>query len=511
MRGNSVRELRPPTGRARRRPSGVRAFGDWAWCGLVACAFGAAVPAGRLAAAPAELPPSARAGENPARPRAGEAAAVPYPDTGDELRLAVIVTRHGVRSPLYQDQDLVAYAARPWPRWEVARGQLTPRGNLLMGLLGAYYRERYAAAGLLTGDPAVDASRVTLRADNDQRTIDTAQTLGRELLPGRTVSVKALPSGQFDPLFQPLRAHIGHADPAKGRAAVLGRLGGDATVLDRAYAPQFALLRSILYGGDGAAAGASGTVRPPASASGDPVPAGAAGAANPFDAPAFVGPGEYDNVVSVRGPLRAALMTTESLLLEYLDGMPEQDVGWGRVDATVLTQLLTLHDLYFDLVGRTFYPAQVQGSNLASHLLDTLRQAQTGQTQPGALGPVGPRIVVVVGHDTNLANLGGLLGLSWWIQGSQANPVLPGSALVFELWHRAGPGGGDRVRISYVSQTLEQMRAAEPLSLAHPPTVAPVFMARCGGTGPTFDAPWADFERTAREVIDPNFVVAGAP
>jgi 4-phytase/acid phosphatase len=342
-----------------------------------------------------------------------------------------------------------------------------------MGLLGAYYRERYAAAGLLTGDPAVDASRVTLRADNDQRTIDTAQTLGRELLPGRTVSVKALPSGQFDPLFQPLRAHIGHADPAKGRAAVLGRLGGDATVLDRAYAPQFALLRSILYGGDGAAAGASGTVRPPASASGDPVPAGAAGAANPFDAPAFVGPGEYDNVVSVRGPLRAALMTTESLLLEYLDGMPEQDVGWGRVDATVLTQLLTLHDLYFDLVGRTFYPAQVQGSNLASHLLDTLRQAQTGQTQPGALGPVGPRIVVVVGHDTNLANLGGLLGLSWCCRDlrSSSNSGIGrvrvaatafGSATSRRPWNRCGPRSRSRSRIRPRWRRCSWLGAVEP-------------------------------------------------
>jgi len=456
---------------------------------------------------------------------AGTSTAVAGAPAADELKLAIIVTRHGVRSPLYKDEDMVPYAARPWPRWEVGRGQLTPRGNLLVGLMAAYYRERFLAAGLLTGDAGADEARVYLKADNDQRTIDTARTLGQAFLPGRSVRVWALPTGQVDPLFQPLRAHIGQADPAKGRAAVLGRLGGDPSVLDRAYAPQFALLKHILYGvdggapatGGGAAGGAdagtgggmnfAGTARPPES---NPTSADAARGLTPFDARASVGPGEYDNVVSVRGPLRAALVSTESLLLEYLDGKPAAEVGWGRVDAAVLTQLLALHDLYFDLVGRTFYPAQVQGSNLASHLVATLRQGMTGQAVPGAIGPVGTRVVVVAGHDTNLANLGGLLGLSWWIQGSQANPVLPGSALVFELWHRPGPGG-DRVRISYVSQTLEQMRAAEPLSLAHPPVVAPVFMARCGGTSPTFDAPWADFEQVAREVIDPGFVVPGAP
>jgi 4-phytase/acid phosphatase len=424
------------------------------------------------------------------------AAATAGPASADELKLAIIVTRHGVRSPLYKDEDMVPYAARPWPRWEVGRGQLTPRGNLLVGLMAAYYRERFLAAGLLTGDAGADEARIYLKADNDQRTIDTARTLGRAFLPGQSVRVWALPTGTVDPLFQPLRAHIGHADAAKGRAAVLGRLGGDPSVLDRAYAPQFALLKGILYGADAgtdAAAATSGS-RP-----------------TPFDVPAFVGPGEYDNVVSVRGPLRAALVSTESLLLEYLDGKPAADVGWGRVDAAVLTQLLALHDLYFDLVGRTFYPAQVQGSNLASHLVATLKQGATGRAVPGAIGPLGARVVVVAGHDTNLANLGGLLGLSWWIQGSQSNPVLPGSALIFELWHRAGPGGGDRVRISYVAQTLEQMRAAEPLSLARPPVVAPVFMARCGGASPTFDAPWAEFEQVASEVIDPSFVVAGAP
>jgi len=102
--------------------------------------------------------------------------------------------------------------------------------------------------------------------------------------------------------------------------------------------------------------------------------------------------------------------------------------------------LLELHSLYFDFTQRTFYPAQVQASNLASHLLQTLEQAVSNRTVPGAIGGVGDRLVVVMGHDTNQANLSGLLGLSWMLPGAQLCPLFTGGALVFELWRRRGDG-----------------------------------------------------------------------
>jgi 4-phytase/acid phosphatase len=176
------------------------------------------------------------------------------------------------------------------------------------------------------------------------------------------------------------------------------------------------------------------------------------------------------------------------------------------VDERALTDLLALHELFFDLAQRTYYPAQVGGSNLASHIVDTLEQAALGQPVPGAFGPSGERVVVLVGHDTNIANIGGLFGMGWWIPGTQANPVVPGGALLFELWKRGGQQSSFYVRTSYVAQTLVQMREASPVSPGNAPARSPIFVPGCSGAGPDFDAPLASFVRMARRVIDPAFV-----
>jgi 4-phytase/acid phosphatase len=221
-----------------------------------------------------------------------------------------------------------------------------------------------------------------------------------------------------------------------------------------------------------------------------------------------VGPAAKGYVVTLKGPLQAALYCMDAFLLEYVDGKPSSEVGWGRVNGRFITEMLTLHELYFDLMARTFYLAQVGGSNLASHIIDTLEQGALDQPVPGALGPSGERVVVLVGHDTNIANIGGLFGMNWWVPGTQMNPTLPGGALVFELWKRGGRENSFFVRITYVSQTLDQMREAAPLSLDNPPALSPVFVPGCGGSGPGFDAPLASFVRQARRLIDPAFIAS---
>ncbi len=268
--------------------------------------------------------------------------------------------------------------------------------------------------------------------------------------------VHSLPDGTPDPLFQPVKARIGHPNTALGIAAVMGRLGGDPMRAEGAYAGQLERLKGILYGPGGPPAGNTA-----------------------FSGPTTVIPGGTSSVVALGGPLHAAAQCIEALTLEYADGKPEADVGWGRVDGRVLGQLLALQTLYFDLTQRTLYPAQVQGSNLASHLVDTLEQAALGLPVPGAIGPIGERLVVVVGHDTNLANLGGLFGLNWWLPGTQANPTLPGGALVFELWRHGAEANALFVRASYVGETLapdargrrrcfRSTRAAGPGAHFHP-------------------------------------------
>ena len=402
--------------------------------------------------------------------------------SGDELRLVIILTRHGVRAPFFSNEDMAKFTPQPWPKWEVAHLLQTPRGNLLIAYMGDYYHARFMSDGVLTGNPDVDRPLVFVRTDNDQRTIETGRILGKSLVPVGEPEIHALPEGTVDPLFRPYQAHVGHADPALAAASVLGRLGGDPRNIDRAYGPQLAELKAILWGQGGS------------------VPQ-----STPLDDPSDVVPGQKDYLVKVSGALRIAEMCSDSLLLEYADGMPAPDVGWGKVDGKVMTDLLALHDLFFDLVDRTYYPAQVNASNLASHIIDTLEQGAEGEPVPGAIGPSGERVLLLVGHDSNIAALGGLFGMNWWVAGTQMNPTLPGGALVFELWKRSGQDGFF-VRTSYVTQTLDQQREATPLSMDSPPARAPIFVPGCGGPAPNFDAPLASFVRQARKEIDPAFI-----
>jgi 4-phytase/acid phosphatase len=275
---------------------------------------------------------------------------------------------------------------------------------------------------------------------------------------------------------------VGVPDKALALASLLGRMGGDPRNLDRAYAAQMSELKDVLYG-----------------------PGGSPPPGSPLDEPTAVPASVGDLAFKSKGPLRVALICTDALLLEYAQGLPASDVGWGRVDVKTLTDLLTLHDLFFDLTQRTRYLAQVGGSNLASHIVDTLEQAATGEPVVGAIGPESARVVILVGHDTNIANLGGLLGLDWWIPGTQANPTLPGGALVLELWRHGGQPGGYYLKASYVAQTLEQMREAGPDAPAKPPVRCPIFIPDCSGSGPDYDAPLAAFVRHARQAIRPAF------
>ena len=116
---------------------------------------------------------------------------------------------------------------------------------------------------------------------------------------------------------------------------------------------------------------------------------------------------------------------------------------------------------------RTPYLARARSSNLLDHVLVSMTQAALGKPVKGALGRPGDALLVLTGHDTNLSNLSGMLGLSWRLPGYQPDDTPPGGALIFSLWH--GDAGEDRVTARYVAQSADQMRNAGRLTRAAPP------------------------------------------
>ncbi len=139
--------------------------------------------------------------------------------------------------------------------------------------------------------------------------------------------------------------------------------------------------------------------------------------------------------MELTGPFSAGSTFSENLLLEYANGFEGAELGWGRLTRENLLKVLSLHAVYADLMRRTPYLARARGSNLldARAAFDGTGGNRQAASQ-GALGRPGDALLVLSGHDTNLSNLSGMLGLSWNLPGYQPDDTPPGGALIFSLW-----------------------------------------------------------------------------
>ncbi len=405
------------------------------------------------------------------------------PKSGEHLKFALVLTRHGVRSPTWTNARLDEYSRDPWPVWPVAPGLLTPHGKKLMQQFGTYYRASLSSAALLLPEGCADASSVFIYADTDRRTLETGRGLADGLMPGCTVDVHSAAAGAQDPIFHPA-GMVGKPDAQMALAALAGRMGGDASALLPAYQVPLETMNQVLTG-------CSTQV------------CTFAARKSLLQLPASIAQGAGDHLTDIKGPLTTAATFAEDFQLEYLEGMPLSSVGWGRVNEDTMRSLMAIHAASSDLVQRTPYTARVQASLLLTRIVSTLSQAEQGKPVAGAVGSKNDKVVFLVGHDTNIANLAALLDLHWLVKGYQRDDAAPGGALVFELWQTSQ--GHARIKVSYIVQSPAQMREGLPLSLDSPPSKARLFLPGCSLGSDDFACEWKDFQSLATNSIDARF------
>jgi 4-phytase/acid phosphatase len=405
-------------------------------------------------------------------------------DASPRLKFVLVLTRHGVRSPTWTNARLDEYARDPWPKWSVEPGELTSHGKLLMKQFGSFYRASYAERGLLSQDGCADAGSVYIDADTDHRTVDTEHSLADGLFPGCNVEVHSLAAGTQDVLYH-ASGRLGKPDAPLAFSAVSGRVGGDVAALLPAYRAPLEMMQQVLLGCVNTSCADENRKRL-------------------LDVKPSLAQGSGDHLVEMKSPLNTAATFAENFQLEYLEGMPAEQVGWGWGNERTITELMALHAASSDLMQRTPYVARVQASNLLFHILRTLEQAEQGRAIEGAVGPLQKKIVFLAGHDTNISNIAALLDVHWLIDGYQRDDAAPGGALVFELWQR--PGHEDAVQVYYTVQSPAQMHNAVPLSLLKPPAKTSLFLPGCSRAGDDSPCIWDDFEHLAKAAIDRRFV-----
>lgn len=328
--------------------------------------------------------------------------------------MQVAVVRHGIRAPTDTPKALATYATAAWPAWPVAPGELTAHGARLMQSVGAWYRE-HLAAGYGGGDCTALSARLKVIADSKQRNLDSAAALLKGFAPACTLRYHALAAGHKDPLFRGLSETV-HV------TARVGPLG----------APTLAALHTLqatLLGCHG------GACLDRARSAGKTLLLGA-----PPDA-----------AMHMAGTL------SENLMLEYAQGMPLEHVAWGRLGADGIAWIITLHNASFNLRQRPHGPASVREGNMLAHIVATLAHAAGQRASLPSLAAAGNAMVVLVGHDTDLATEAGLLGVDWHAV-AQADDYPPGGTLIYQLLDEGGRYG---VRLRVALPTLPGLRAAD--------------------------------------------------
>ncbi|MDR6673504.1 histidine-type phosphatase [Xanthomonas sp. 1678] len=356
-----------------------------------------------------------------------------------QVEQVLMLFRHGVRAPLQGEAAAAALADRPWPVWNTPASLLTEHGRVAVQLSGDYTRQWLVRDGVLPASGCPAAGAVSVYANTDQRTIASAQVLAETLAPGCGLQAGHRAQGSDDPLFRPVEAGAVDFDAAAAVASIQRQTGGPGAVL-APYAKELRTMRKIL----GCSARDCDFARMPSSLS-----AGADGRG-----------------IALHGPLDLTSGTAEVFILQYAEGLPLDQVGWGRATRARIGAVSRLHALLFEIYARPQYMAARAGAPLAQRVLDTLGVADA------------PRLTVLVASDTHIAALSGLLDLHFHLPGFGLDDSPPGGALVLEQV-RDVRSGQRYVRLRYQAQSLDQLRELTPLNLHAPPLLQTLRVPGC--------------------------------
>lgn len=404
----------------------------------------------------------------------------------DALVKVVIVSRHGVRTPTLEREELATWSKDLWPVWKEGRGDLTAQGQLLATRLGEWHRLYLTAQKALPWQKCPPAGSVYVYADVVERTQLTARGLIDGLAPGCGVAIESKLPAKVDGVFHPIDARVCRIDARQAERAILERAGGSLSRITTTHKDAFATLQQTL-----------GCCQPKLCAA-----HGLPGGCTLPQLPTTLAAQPDGLGVGLKGALSIASSASEIFLLEYANAMPASDVGWGRATLPKIREMLALHDVAFDLTERTPYVAKRAGSSLLARAAG----AVTGRTYAGVAPPPPVReakFVAYVGHDTNIANLGGMLGMTWTMPGYPANETPPAGALMFEVREA---GGKQRLYASYLAQSPDQMRNVTPLSLQAPPIKLPIRIPACSTDAAGYPCALDDFAQAAAAVLEPECV-----
>ncbi|TBL66113.1 AppA family phytase/histidine-type acid phosphatase [Hafnia alvei] len=399
--------------------------------------------------------------------------------SGYQLEKVVILSRHGVRAPTKMTQTMRDVTPNAWPEWPVKLGYITPRGEHLVSLMGGFYRQKFQQLGILSKDRCPTANDVYVWADVDQRTRKTGEAFLAGLAPECHLSIHHQQDiKQADPLFHPVKAGVCTMEKTQVQQAVEQQAGMPIDQLNQHYRPALALMSSVLNFPK-----STYCQQHSADQTCDLAQA----------MPSKLSIKDNGNKVALDGAVGLSSTLAEIFLLEYAQGMP--DAAWGKIHSEQdWNALLTLHNAQFDLMSRTPYIAKHNGTPLLQTIVSAINSQPSSRELPELSAD--NKILFLAGHDTNIANIAGMFGMSWALPGQPDNTP-PGGALVFERW--SDKTGKKYVSVQMMYQTLAQLRNQTPLTLDKPAGSVALKIPGCDDQTAEGYCPLDTFTRLAKQ------------
>lgn len=356
------------------------------------------------------------------------------------LDKVVVLMRHGVR-PQNDTAKLDKATGKNWPRWSVPDGNLSGHGYAGIVDQSRYMFENWKSEGLALSSPCPKKNEVFIRASPIERTVATAQALTDGMFPGCGITPSHLPLQKKDPLFQAVEMGLAQPDPKKVEDEVMEAMGGSAEKAAQKYADDVEWLRQTVCGTgvtDCQFLDEKWGLKKTKS-------------------------GKY----KLTGPVSSASSISETIRLQYSEGLPLQEVAFGHVkNAGDVLKLMSLHAAKYDLLDNTMEIARTGGNILMHEITESLLANRTSggeQKYP----ELGAPLVIFVGHDTNISQIKTILDFHWKLASYPADDIPPGGMLIFKRY-KNNKTGRLAVQLSFAARTLDEWRFLTPLSEKNP-------------------------------------------
>ncbi|CAG4948993.1 unnamed protein product [Parnassius apollo] len=370
-----------------------------------------------------------------------------------KLQQVLILSRHSLRAPL--TANLKNTSPHKWPKWNYEHGHLTDKGALLESYMGEYFIEWLNQQRLLSLE-CPTADDLFVYANTKQRTRESANAFVRGAFKSCNISAYSINSEKMDPVFNPIIRDTTEETKRKIIAEMENKLS--ELHLDEAYTYLSEILdlknsdicKSELF-------------------------CDFLQAKNEI---VYV-IGQEPHIV---GPLATSNNVMDAFIMSYYEGMANEDVAWGKINKaeqwTLLSEIIRENQ-------NVRFNSSTLGRNVAKPLLKYIK---------GVFNQIPPRkVTVLFGHDSNLNSVMAALGLKHYELPNHYEATPPGGKIVFQKWYDEKKNR-HLLKISYVYQTIDQIRNASHLSTNNPPFWVDLELSNCSGDKDGF-CPWKKFQK----------------